>query len=79
MEVLIKEKIKVVSLFEAGKIKPLLFSWRKRLYKIIEVVFSYSKNLGQEKVFYFSVQTAGGNFEISFNRENFSWEMERSL
>ncbi|HNP89118.1 MAG: hypothetical protein BWY24_00246 [Microgenomates group bacterium ADurb.Bin219] len=79
MEVFIKEKIRVVSLFEAGKIKPLLFSWRKRLYKIIEVAFSYSKNLGQEKVFYFSVQTAGGNFEISFNREKFSWEMERSL
>jgi len=79
VETEIKEKIRVVSLFENGQIKPLLFSWQNRLYKILQIAFSYSKNLGKEKIFYFSVQTEGGNFEISFNREKFGWELARIL
>lgn len=77
METDIREKIKVVSLFENGQIKPILFGWRKRIYKILKVAFSYSKNIGKEKMFYFSVETGGGMFEISFNREKFSWNLEK--
>jgi len=81
----IKEKIQVVSLFENGQIKPILFSWRKKIYKILRVVFSYSKgssstyskNIGREKIFYFSVECGGGMFELSFNREKFWWEIEK--
>lgn len=77
MESVIGEKIKVVSLFENGQVKPLLFSWQNRIYKILQIAFSYSKNVGKEKIFYFSVETEGGGFEISFNREKFGWELER--
>lgn len=77
MEALINEKICVVSLFGEGKIKPILFSWRKRIYRVLRVVFTYSKNIGKEKTFYFSVVTEVGSFEISFNQEKFSWEMEK--
>lgn len=77
METSINEKIKVVSLFENGQIKPILFSWQKRIYKILKIVFSYSKNIGKEKIFYFSVETIGGVFELSFNREKFSWDLEK--
>lgn len=77
MESLIGEKIKVVSLFEAGKMRPVIFFWRNRVYKILRVVFSYSKNIGREKIFYFSVECCGGMFELSFNREKFGWEIEK--
>lgn len=77
METEIKEKIQVVSLFENGQIKPILFSWRKRIYKIIRVVFLYSKTVGREKIFYFSVECGGGMFELSFSREKFWWEIEK--
>jgi len=77
VETEIKEKIRVVSLFENGQVKPMLFSWRKRIYKILKVAFSYSKNIGKEKIFYFSVECGSGVFEISFNREKFSWEIEK--
>jgi len=73
----IKEKIQVVSLFENGQIKPILFFWRKKIYKILRVVFSYSKDIGREKIFYFSVECGGGMFELSFNREKFWWEIEK--
>jgi len=79
MEAAINEKIRVVSLFEKGKIKPLLFSWQNRVYKILQIAFSYSKNSGKDKIFYFSVQTEGGGFELSFNREKFSWNLEKIL
>jgi len=85
VETTINEKIRVVSLFEKGELKPLLFSWCNRNYKILRTVFTYckasssaySKDLGREKVFYFSVDTGGGVFELSFNREKFSWSIEK--
>jgi len=77
VETEIKEKIRVVSLFENGQIKPILFSWRKRIYKVLRVAFSYSKSIGKDKIFYFSVECGGGMFELSFNQEKFSWEIEK--
>ncbi len=77
METGVREKIQVVSLFEKGQIKPLAFSWRNRSYKILRQVFAYSKNIGEDKVFYFSVDTGGAVFELSFNREKFSWEISK--
>ncbi|MGI5825939.1 MAG: hypothetical protein ACOX50_00840 [Patescibacteria group bacterium] len=73
----INEKIKVVSLFEGGKMKPFLFSWRNRNYKILQTVFSYSKNVGKDKVIYFSVDTGGAVFELAFNQQKFSWEITK--
>lgn len=73
----IGEKIRVVCLFEGGWIKPILFEWRRRIYKILRTIFSYSKNIGKEKIFYFSVQAETGSFEISFNPERFWWKLER--
>ena len=77
METEIKEKIKVVCLFENGQIKPLIFAWEKRIYKILQVAFAYSKNIGRDKIFYFSVECKEGAFEISFNREKFWWEITK--
>jgi hypothetical protein len=73
----INEKIRVVSLFEMGKMKPILFSWRNRNYKIRQTVFSYSKNVGKDKVIYFSVDTGGAVFELAFNQQKFSWEVSK--
>jgi len=77
VETEIKEKIQVVSLFENGQIKPILFSWHKRIYKVLRVAFSYSKSIGKDKIFYFSVECGGGMFELSFNREKFWWSIEK--
>ena len=77
METSINEKIKVLSLFENGKMKPVVFEWRKRIYKVLRVVFTYSKNVGREKLLYFSVECNSDLFELSFNREKFSWEIEK--
>jgi len=77
VETLINERIRVISLFEKGQLKPLAFSWRQRNYKILRTVFCYSKNIGKEEIFYFSVDTGGAVFELSFNREKFSWEIEK--
>jgi hypothetical protein len=75
----INEKIKVVSLFEGGKMQPFLFSWRNRNYKILQTVFSYSKNVGKDKVIYFSVDTGGAVFELAFNQQKFSWEITKTF
>ncbi len=77
METQIKEKICVACLFENGRMKPLVFFWHNRNYKILRIAFAYSKNLGREKIFYFSVESNNETLEISFNREKFSWTLEK--
>ncbi|HUW24652.1 MAG TPA: hypothetical protein VMW04_03425 [Patescibacteria group bacterium] len=77
MTTLINEEIRVATIFENGQIRPIAFSWRNRRYKVLQTVFSYSKNIGREKVFYFSVDTGGAVFELAFNREKFSWEVTK--
>jgi len=79
MQAEINEKIRVVTLFEEGKIKPFLFSWHKKIYKVLQVPFSYSKDIGKDKMYFFSIQTEGGGFEISFNSNKFSWEITKTL
>jgi len=74
---LIDENIRVISLFENGKMKPILFSWRGRNYKVLRTVFSYSKNAGREKIFYFSIDTGGAIFELAFNQERFLWKITK--
>lgn len=79
METLINERVKVVTLFAQGKIKPILFKWQNRIHKILKVDFSYTKAVGKEKIFYFSIETESGVFELSFNREKFSWNLEKAF
>lgn len=79
METVISEKIQVLATFSEGQIKPIIFKWHNRVYKILKIAFSYSKNIGKDKIFYFSVETEGGAFEISFNREKFWWEIEKTF
>lgn len=74
---MVDERIKVVTLFIQGKIKPILFEWQNRIHKILKVNFFYTKAVGKDKVFYFSVETADGAFELSFNREKFGWKIEK--
>ena len=77
MEMMVGEKIRVVTLFTKGKIKPILFKWQNLIHKILRVDFSYSKTVGREKIFYFTVETERGVFGLSFNREKFSWNLEK--
>ncbi|RJR25800.1 hypothetical protein C4578_01015 [Candidatus Microgenomates bacterium] len=77
MDTKINEKVRVVCLFENGRIKPFVFSWRNRNYKILQTVFIYSKNIGSDKITYFSVDTGNAVFELAFNQQKFSWEITK--
>jgi len=77
MTTTVQEKIRVVSLFEQGKMKPILFSWRHRNYKILQIAFTYFKNKGEERIFYFTVDTGGAMFELAFSQQKFSWEITK--
>lgn len=73
------EKLKVACVFENGKLRPTYF-WRgEKIYRVLKVEFCYFKDNGRERIFYFSVVSDRGNFEISFNRERFSWWLEKAF
>ena len=78
METFIDEPVRIACLFENGQIKPLVFFWKKRTYKVTGVVFSYSKLVGKDKIYYFSLQCPQGNFELSFNLQKLNWRLEKT-
>ncbi len=75
MDVEINESVEVACFFSKGQIKPLFFRWRNKLYKIQEIVFQFSKKIGLEKVFYFSVETEVNACQLEFNSEKQTWKL----
>jgi len=75
METAINEPIKACCLFSSGQIKPIFFLWQKKLYQIQKIVFQFSKKIGREKVFYFSVETETNACQLEFNSEKQTWKL----
>jgi hypothetical protein len=71
----INELIETCCFFSKGQIKPILFRWRKKLYQIQKIVFQFHKKIGQEEVFYFSVETGVNACQLEFNSERQSWKL----
>jgi len=75
MDTEINEFIETTCLFSSGQIKPIFFRWRNKLYKIQKIVFQFTKKIGREKVFYFSVETETNACQLEFNSEKQTWKL----
>jgi len=75
MDTEIDEFIETACLFSSGQIKPIFFLWQKKLYQIQRIVFQFTKKIGREKVFYFSVETETNTCQLEFNSEKQTWKL----
>ncbi len=74
----IGESIDVVAAFTAGKVLPILFSWKNRRYENLKVASSWSTKDGESKLHHMTVTNDSGNcYELCFSTQNFKWSLIR--
>jgi len=73
----VDKKIKMIALFENGKIVPKIFRWQSRDYKVKEVSLAYDERDGRSKNYYFGIETEDGNvMKLKYNDEKLTWWLD---
>ena len=74
----IGDSLEVIAIFSAGKVRPLKFRWRSRVYRVERVNGEWMSDEGTTHFHHFSVMTNGPDvYEITLNMEARSWVMDR--
>jgi len=76
---LLNERIDVLAWFRHAKIYPRIFLWKDKIYKIRKITYNWQERHGQEIISYFSVNTASGLYQISFNNTSYSWKIDKII
>jgi hypothetical protein len=73
----IQEPIEVLVKFLEGKIQPMRFRWRGRVFTVSAVTGTWIKRVGEHRVHYFSVGTGTkDSYELSFEARTTRWTLE---
>ena len=73
----IQEPVDVLAGFQsAGPTTPYRFRWNGRYYKIRDITLVTSKDLGDEKLVYFSATDGANAFTLSFHPHSLLWKLE---
>ena len=72
----IGQSIDVVAAFTAGKVLPILFSWKNRRYENLKVAGTWDTYEGETKFHHITVTNGSSNcYELCFNNWNFTWSL----
>jgi hypothetical protein len=73
----IQEPIEVLGKFLEGKIQPLRFRWRGRVFTVSQVTGTWIKRVGEHRVHYFSVGVGTRDaYELSYEARTTRWTLE---
>lgn len=72
----IKEQVEVVAIFSKGQIKPRIFRWAGRLYRVDKIDLIHDERVGRHKKYYFSFCSGANCFVLSFHSGTLSWMLE---
>ena len=75
----LNEKIEALARFADGKVKPEIFIWKNREYRIKKITYSWQERQGLEIISYFSVDTDPNLYQISFNNTSFRWQIDKII
>ncbi len=74
----LNDPIEVIALFRGGKMRPLKFRWKDRVYRVEKVNGGWVSDEGSSRFYHYSVMTDGPDvYEICYNSSRFSWRIER--
>jgi hypothetical protein len=73
----VNEDIRVFVAFDNGNVFPVWFLWRNRYYKIKDVTYTWTSNLGLAKLRHYSVTDGTNTYELCFNSESLEWVLGR--
>ncbi|MBD3166119.1 hypothetical protein GF324_05955 [bacterium] len=74
----IGDKVEMIALFREGRLQPLKFRWRDRVYRIERVNGEWVTDEGRTRHDHFSVMTSGPDvYEVMYNRDSRVWTLSR--
>ncbi len=79
----INERVKVYALYKESadrrfphdRLRPVLFIWRNREYKVRDVTYVWRENRGESEVYHFTVSDGANVFELLYNAKNLDWTL----
>ena len=77
----LSENVKVYAIYnETGdrkfphdKLRPVMFIWRNREYRVQDVTYVWRETQGQAEVYHFTVSDGANVFELSYNAKALDW------
>lgn len=73
----VNEKIKVLALFEAGRIIPKALRWGNRKFIVDKVDLEYQEREGESINYFFAVSANNGIvFKLSYNSHKLLWTLK---
>jgi len=71
----VEEPVDVLASFSGGQVRPRVFLWRRRKYKIDTVNLAYSARDGRDPVFFFAVSDGTNSYKLSFRPRDMKWKL----
>ncbi len=68
--------IKVATIFEKGKLKPVWFIHEARKYPVKEISYEWISKNGASKLYHFAVSDGTNTYSIYFDDRNMKWELD---
>lgn len=78
MVVFLNEKIKVGAVFRNGTVFPKWFQNKNRKVRVKEITYTWKKRDGDNTFLHFSVTDGATLYELSFQPDTLSWNLEAS-
>jgi hypothetical protein len=74
----VEEPIDVIAVFEKGRMRPLRFRWKNRVYKIQKVTGDWHSDVGRYRLRHFAVVDQAANyFQLSFDQYDAAWSLTK--
>lgn len=71
--------ISATCLINKGRIIPQSFAWQGQEIPVTRINFTWKDKLGRRALYFFSVATPHGTFQIAFSPESLSWRLIRLI
>jgi hypothetical protein len=73
----IQEPIEVLTKFVDGKIQPMRFRWRGRVFTVSEIAGLWDKRVGEHRAHFFSVGVGTRDYyELCYQTRSSQWTLE---
>ena len=71
------ESIAVIALFEQGRLRPIRFRWKDRVYRIARITGQWIAYQGQRKLHHYAALCEGSSvFELCYDPANTAWRLQ---
>jgi hypothetical protein len=74
----ISEAIEVIALFRAGRLSPIKFRWRDKVYRVNRINGNWMVEEGAVRFHHFAVMCDGPDvYDLAYNSRSFNWKLEK--